>query len=117
MGGVIASPPVLSKAKKKPNPLVILPVDPNLSAKAKTYWATVYTVTGEKVARAFVSEDGDDKVIFARPITDSELAVDNRDTEGSEWSEDSILTEVSTVARDEDKGVVIDLPTTSTSSL
>lgn len=60
------------------------PVDLNLNVNAKTYWATVYTITGEKVATAFVANDGEDSVIFARPITKPEAVVcapDKRDSD------------------------------------
>ncbi|KAF8884111.1 hypothetical protein BD779DRAFT_1801748 [Infundibulicybe gibba] len=33
-----------------------------------TYWAAIYSITGEKVGTAFVGEDGNDDVVLAQPL-------------------------------------------------
>jgi hypothetical protein len=107
-GGLTANPTVAkanvkSKSKSTRKTSSILPTDPNLHAKAKTYWATVYGITGEKVATAFVGDDGDDKVIFARPITNSALALCSQDRQGP--SADDIHSSAAAMAEGGDMGV------------
>lgn len=62
----------LPNAKAKARKAALLPLDPGVPipvpAQANTYWATVYGLSGEKVGTAFVGEDGNDRVVVARPV-------------------------------------------------
>jgi hypothetical protein len=55
-----------AKVTKKPTPSLPT-LDPALVASATRFWGTVYGLTGERVGKAFVGDNGDDSVVMARP--------------------------------------------------
>lgn len=45
-----------------------LPAFSTTAKEPETYWATMYAVSGEKIGKAFVGEDGKDDVVVFRPL-------------------------------------------------
>ena len=46
--------------------------DPEFMEKATTFWGTVYGLSGERVGKAFIANDGDDRIVLARRMEDAD---------------------------------------------
>ena len=65
-------PPAKKLHRSTPASVPRLPApDPEFVEKATTFWGTVYGLSGEKVGKAFIADDGDDRIVLARMMEDA----------------------------------------------